>query len=106
MLDRFALAERRRPLLNRWVSALVQLFSPQIAELLRDRDRKVTAWRQRRRANVFEDPRLEVTSTLDVDVDAQLAFLDRVRSGPGLPGTACRGWPTAGAKTAPADDAR
>lgn len=82
MLDRFTLAEMPPArLLNRWLSALVQLFSPQIGELLRDRDRQVTEWRQRRRGNVFEDPRLEITSTIDIDVDAQLAFLDRVRSG-------------------------
>jgi len=30
---------------------------------------------------VFEDPRLEVTSSLDVALDTQLAFVDRVRDG-------------------------
>jgi hypothetical protein len=28
---------------------------------------------------VFEDPRLEVTSSLDIELDAQLAFVDGVR---------------------------
>jgi hypothetical protein len=37
---------------------------------------------------VFEDPRLEVTSSLDIELDTQLAFVDNLRSGsvePALP---------------------
>ncbi len=81
MLDRFAIAAADpTPILNRWVGAVMALFRPQIAELLRERDRKVTAWRVRRRANVFEDPRLEVASSRDVDLDAQLAFVEAARA--------------------------
>ena len=83
MLDCFAIGEPRPSwLLNRWVGAMVQLYRPQIAALLRARDRTVMTWRQRRRTHVFEDPRLEITSSCDIDIDAQLAFLERVRSGP------------------------
>jgi hypothetical protein len=37
------------------------------------------AWRRRRRTHVFEDPRLEITSSLDIQLDTQLALVDRAR---------------------------
>jgi len=80
MVDRFAITEAApSETLNRWVGAMLQLFRPQITALLRMRDETVMAWRRRRRTQVFEDPALEITSSLDVGFDAQLAFLDRVR---------------------------
>ena len=83
MLDRFAITEvEPSETLNRWVAAMLRLFRPQIAALLRMRDETVMAWRRRRRTHVFEDPALEITSSLDIGLDAQLAFLDRVRSEP------------------------
>lgn len=83
MLDRFAITEvEPSETLNRWVGAMLRLFRPQIAALLRMRDETVMAWRRRRRTHVFEDPALEITSSLDIALDAQLAFLDRVRSEP------------------------
>ncbi len=101
MLDRFTVAEPDPPaLVNRWMAAMIRLFRPQIAALLGARDETVMAWRRRRRRNVFEDPRLEITSTLDIDFETQLAFLDRARSEaaasvpprmPGLPPMA-EGW--------------
>jgi hypothetical protein len=80
MLDRFAIAEREpSAVLNRWIGAMIQLFRPQIAALLQARDESVMAWRRRRRTQVFEDPRLEITSSLDIQLDIQLALIDRVR---------------------------
>lgn len=77
MLDRFVIAEAEpSEAANRWVGAMIQLFRPQIAALLRTRDETVMAWRRRRRTHVFDDPRLEVTSSLDIELDAQLAFID------------------------------
>jgi hypothetical protein len=81
MLDRFRLGDAAAPaLLSRWVAAVVALFRPQIAALLCERDAAVMAWRRRRRAHVFEDVRLEVASSLDIDLDAQLAFVDALGS--------------------------
>jgi hypothetical protein len=78
MLDRFAIGEAgQSPVLNQWVVALVALFRPQIAALLRARDETMMAWRRRRRANVFEDMRLEIISSLAIDIDAQLVLLER-----------------------------
>ena len=80
MLDRFVIAEREpSPVLNRWIGAMIELFRPQIAALLQARDETVMAWRRRRRTHVFEDPRLEITSSLDVQLDTQLALVDRAR---------------------------
>jgi len=74
MLDRFQVSgEGSTELLNRWLTAMVQLFQPEIAVLLRHRDRAVTEWRWRRRSNVFEDPRLEITSSFPIDLEARLA---------------------------------
>jgi hypothetical protein len=79
MLDRFTLdaAEPAGPV-NAWLGAMVRLYQPEIAMLLRDRDRTVMERRQRRRTDVFEDPRLEVTSSLAIDLDARLAAIDRL----------------------------
>lgn len=83
MVDRFEIAEGEpSEALNRWVGAMMRLFRPQIAALLRARDEAVMAWRRRRRTEVFEDARLEVTSSLDITLDAQLAFIDAVHRAP------------------------
>lgn len=78
MLDRFQLHDESggSALLNQWLSALVRLFEPEIAALLRRRDRTITEWRWRRRGNVFEDERLEITSVLDIDLEARLAAVE------------------------------
>ena len=81
MLDQFAVVDAApSEIANRWVSAVIQLFRPQIGELLRARDAAVMAWRRRRRTYVFEDPRLEVTSSLDIGLEAQFAFVDATLS--------------------------
>jgi membrane-associated phospholipid phosphatase len=87
MLDRFRLrSDRPSALLNRWIDAIVRLYQPEIAGLLRERDQAIVEQRWRWRGNVLEDPRLEITSSLEIDLDARLAASD-----------ACRGWPRAGA---------
>jgi hypothetical protein len=73
MLDRFAIGETVAPAAaNRWIVAVVQLFRPQIAALIEARDAAVMAWRRRWRTHVFEDRRLEIPSSLDIDLCAQL----------------------------------
>ena len=78
MLERFRIqGERPSALLNRWIGALVSLFQPEIAALLRDRDQAILEQRWRWRGNVLEDPRLEITSSLEVDLDARLAGVEK-----------------------------
>ena len=85
MLDRFVI-DLARPSwpVNRWITALVRLFRPQIELLLLDRDRVIAEWRRRHpKLDVFEDRRLEVTSKLEVTVEDQvrgiLSALKRTR---------------------------
>ena len=68
--------ERPSAPLNRWIGALVCLFQPEIAALLRRRDKAILEQRWRRRGNVLEDPRLEITSILDIDLDGRLAAVE------------------------------
>jgi hypothetical protein len=81
MLERFAVNQPEpAATLNLWVGAIHRQFRPQIAALLRARDDTIVTWRRRRRTHVFEDPTLEITSSLEINLGAQLAFLDRARS--------------------------
>lgn len=59
--------------MNRWISAMIALFKPQIAELLRMRDRKVADWQEQNPdTDVFEDRDLEVPSLLDISIERQV----------------------------------
>ncbi|HEU0215672.1 MAG TPA: hypothetical protein VFQ90_03370 [Stellaceae bacterium] len=80
MADRFALdAAEPAGLVNAWLVAMLRLYQPEIAMLLRERDRTVMdPRRRRRRIDVFEDPRLEVTSSLAIDLESRLAAVDRL----------------------------
>lgn len=78
MLDRFAIdhAAPSWPL-NRWITAMIQLFRPQIEALVRHRDAVVAAWQTAHpQGDVFEDRRLEVTGELIINIDAQIAAVD------------------------------
>jgi hypothetical protein len=80
MLDRFSLdAAEPASVVNRWLAAIVRLYQPEIAMLLRKRDEAVMDPRRRRRkVDVFEDPKFEIASTLPIDLDARLAAVDRL----------------------------
>jgi hypothetical protein len=83
MLDRFRVqSDRPSSLLNRWIGALVRLYQPEIAGLLRERDQAIVERRWRWRGNVLEDPRLEITSSLDIDLDARLAAVEASAAAP------------------------
>jgi hypothetical protein len=79
-LDRFTL-DHAEPagLANIWLGALVRLYQPEIAMLLRKRDEAVMdPIRRRRRIDVFEDPKFEIISSLTIDLDQRLAAVDRM----------------------------
>ncbi len=58
---------------NRWITALLRLFKPQIVELVQARDRTVELWRDQNPADdVFEDRNLEVTSYIDISTEEQV----------------------------------
>ena len=69
------------PTLNRWVSAVIRMFRPQIADLLRARDERIAAFRVAHPDNdVLEDRALQVTSELPVDFLAQIRAIERART--------------------------
>jgi hypothetical protein len=86
MLDCFNLdAAEPAGALNPWLAAIVRLYQPEIAMLLRRRDETVMdPRRRRRRIEVFEDPKLEITSSLAIDLDQRLAAVDRLGAEPSV----------------------
>lgn len=79
MMDRFAIdhAWPSWPT-NRWITAMLQLFRPQIVHLLQERDRVVAEWAQRHPdRDVYEDRELEITSMMPISIDEQIAALER-----------------------------
>ncbi|NVJ92191.1 MAG: hypothetical protein HWE34_11070 [Methylocystaceae bacterium] len=78
MLDRFEIdhAVPSWPV-NRWVGAMVQLFYPQICELLKLRDSVIADWKSEYpERNVFEDRDLEITSELACNYENQLVAIE------------------------------
>ena len=75
LLDRFRVqTDGASALLDRWLGALVRLYRAKIGDLLRERDQAVVKWRWRwPRRNAFEDTRLEITSSVAIDLAARLA---------------------------------
>lgn len=77
------LIDHARPswVLNRWITALLQLFKPQIGALLVERDETIRRHREAApEDNVFENTGLEVTSQLEVSVPRQIADVERALS--------------------------
>lgn len=81
MLDRFVvdLARPSWPI-NRWITAMVDLFRPQIEALIRQRDVVVSARAERLSKDVFDDHDLEVTAVLPIDIDQQIDAINEALS--------------------------
>ncbi len=79
MLDRFAIdLDHPSPMLNQWLTAMFVLFRPQIKELLIKRDQVVEQWRTHHPGtNVFEDQRLEITSSMHISLHKHIEWLDK-----------------------------
>jgi hypothetical protein len=58
---------------------MVVLFRPQIEALLQERDERVSAWQREHSdvENIYEDRRLEVTSQMQISVEAQVEVLEK-----------------------------
>ncbi len=67
---------------NRWISAMVPLFKPQIIALIDARDRTIERWvaevndSDTPHETVFEDREREVTSYLDINVNRQVKAIE------------------------------
>lgn len=63
---------------NRWMGAMVQLFYPQICDLLRLRDHVVADWKEQNpKENVFECRDLDVTSELECHISLQITAIEQ-----------------------------
>jgi hypothetical protein len=71
LLDRFDM-QMPQPsyLTNRWLTAILRLYSAEIAGLIRQRDEKIAAHRAPQGISAREDRELEVTSELRIDLAA------------------------------------
>ena len=79
LVDRFAMDnDEPSRKLNRWITAMIRLFGPQIERLLVERDQAIAQWREHHPlGDVFEDRDLEITSSLSIDLQDHVAWLDR-----------------------------
>jgi len=84
MLDRFVvdLARPSWPI-NRWMTAMVDLFRPQIEALIEARDVTVSARAAQLGRDVYDDHDLEVTATQAIDVDQQIDAIGAALSAAG-----------------------
>jgi hypothetical protein len=58
---------------NRWLTAIIRLFHPQIVELVKERDRAIAEWTPSDgTTHVFDDRDLEITSNFEISPDEQL----------------------------------
>ncbi len=79
MLERFEV-EQSYPCLatNRFLTGLMQLFTPQISALLKMRDETIEGWATKHPdRDVFEDRELEITSIIDINIDRQIAAANK-----------------------------
>ncbi|MGB0629171.1 MAG: DUF6969 family protein [Alphaproteobacteria bacterium] len=59
---------------NRWITAILRLFHPQVVALIRARDARVKEWATSKDTeNAYEDRDLEITALVDVSIDDQIA---------------------------------
>lgn len=63
---------------NIWLTNMVRLFHPQIAGLLRLRDRTVEVWQESHPdRNAWEDRDLEIASVMDIDVERHIRAVEK-----------------------------
>jgi hypothetical protein len=76
MIDRFRIDQPWPSAVNRWLAAMLQLFQPQIADLLRQRDAAIASWKLAHRdGNVFEDRALEILSQIPISVPGHIGAI-------------------------------
>jgi hypothetical protein len=78
LLDRFAIGHARPSWpANRWITAMLRLFRPQIAWLLEERDRRIAAFaKSHRGAQATEDRRVEIAASLSISLAEQRQAVD------------------------------
>lgn len=82
MTKRFAI-DHARPswVVNRWITALVQLFHDEIASLLRERDAVIRRWQaEHPETFVFEDRRLNIAADRPISLPEKVAQIESFRT--------------------------
>lgn len=73
MIDCFRVEQGRARWTNRWITAVLRLFRPQIVDLLHRRDRAIANWcKSHPEHDVFEDRALEVPSQIAISIPEQI----------------------------------
>ncbi|MEH6544919.1 MAG: hypothetical protein V7701_00715 [Sneathiella sp.] len=83
MLDSFAI-DHSTPSwpANRWLTAMIVIFRPQIERLIIARDARILEWQaQNPDEDVYEDKDLEITSILNIKVEDQIRAIKEVVEG-------------------------
>jgi len=63
---------------NRWISAMIRFYYPQIAELLDQRDRVIEAWAEKYPGeDVYRDLELEITGRIEISDEEQFEAVNR-----------------------------
>ena len=62
---------------NRWITAMVALYQPQMAQLLIERDAAVQTWSDSHAGDVLEDRDLELTSKIALDIPHQIKQINK-----------------------------
>lgn len=72
---------------NIWITEMLRLFRPQIAQLLLERDATIASWGQAHPGrNPYEARDIEILSWTDISVEQQVAALDAELKARGQPG--------------------
>ncbi len=97
MLPRFVIDQARPSWpVNRWISAMIRLFRPEIETLIRQRDETIRSWQQEHaNVDVYEDRNLEITSQLPINVESHLDALRQTEDAPSAPAHSLRSRPPA-----------
>ncbi|MBL8504614.1 MAG: hypothetical protein JNL78_14335, partial [Rhodocyclaceae bacterium] len=67
---------------NRWITAMLRLFRPQIEALILARDATLAEWmRTHPGKDAYEDRDLEITSQIAISVDEQIAAVEAALKG-------------------------
>ena len=79
LIDRFCIDQAYPSLVvNIWVTAMLQLFRPDIEALLRTRDQAVLDWQKKHPGeNVYEDRNLELPSVKNISVEVQINGIEK-----------------------------
>ncbi|MDP6690307.1 MAG: hypothetical protein QF384_12490 [Alphaproteobacteria bacterium] len=62
---------------NRWITAMVALYQPQIAKLLTERDATIQEWADSHDGDVLEDRDLDLTSKISLDIPHQIKQINK-----------------------------